>query len=117
MHTSRYTPRPAPRVPRSPGQRLRDAVGELAAGMAIVTRHTERNWASITFAGARHRLELLFEGAVAVDAGERLIACLPEHEFTIPGQLVAEATVVEVDHSLDPPQMRVTCEVLLLEEV
>jgi hypothetical protein len=44
------------------------------------------------------------------------ITFLPEHEFAIPGQLVADAAVVEVDHRLTPPRMIVTCELLLLEE-
>ena len=70
----------------------------------------------MTFAGARHRLELEFEGEDAIEAGELFIALLPEHEFDIFGQLVADATVTEVDHRLDPPRMQVSCELLLLEE-
>lgn len=104
------------RARRNAGERLRDALLELAQGEAAVLSHAETNWASITFAGARHRLELAFEGADAVEAGELFIAALPEHEFAIPGQLVAEATVVAVDHRLDPPRMQVSCEVLLLED-
>ena len=108
-------PPSAPRVRKGHGERLRDAVLAMCAGKARVASHREQNWASITFAGARHRLELVFEGREQVDAGELLIAALPEHEFTIPGQLVAEATVSAVDHRLDPPRLEVTCELLLLE--
>jgi hypothetical protein len=101
---------------RSPGERLLEALADLAQGKARVLSHTENAWASITFAGTRHRAVLEFNGAEAVEAGECFIAFLPEHEFALPGQLVADATVAEVDHQVEPPLMRVTCELLLLEE-
>ena len=116
MHCDAQPTRPRLRTRRNPGERLRDALLELGAGQGTILTHSEKNWASITFAGARHRLEIAFEGAAAVEAGEAFIAALPDHEFAIPGQLVAEATIVEVDHRIDPPSMRVTCEVLLLED-
>jgi hypothetical protein len=95
---------------------LRDALLELAHGQATILAHAEKSWASVTFAGARHRLELLFDGEEAIEAGELFIALLPEHEFDIPGQLVADATVTEVDHRLQPQRMQVSCELLLLDE-
>ena len=95
---------------------LRKALLELARGEATILGHSEKSWASITFAGARHRLVLEFEGAEAVETGELFIALLPEHEFEIAGQLVADATITEVDHRLDPPRMQVICELLMLEE-
>jgi hypothetical protein len=108
---------PRPRTARrSPAVRLREQLFELARGQATVVNHEEKAWASVTFAGARHRLELAFEGAEAIEAGECFIAFLPEHEFSIPGQLVADAAVTEVDHRLDPPLLRVICELLMLEE-
>ena len=104
------------RIRRTVAERLREALLTLTGERAIVLEHDERAWASITFTGARHRLRLRFEGAEAVEAGEQFIAFLPEHEFTIHGQLVADAAVVEVDHRLEPPLMDVACELLLLEE-
>ncbi len=106
----------AARTRREPRSRLREALIELAQGQATILAHDEKSWASITFAGARHRVELAFEGADAVGAGELFIALLPEHEFAIPGQLVADAAVTAVDHRLEPPLLKVTCELLLLEE-
>ena len=105
-----------PRVRKGTSERLREALLALAGGHAQIAAHREKSWASITFAGARHTLELVFAGAEEVAAGEVFIADLPEHEFAIPRQLVAEATVVAVDHLLDPPRMTVTCEVLMLDE-
>lgn len=111
---------PWPRAPiprrRRTADRLREALLELAHERATILSHSEKSWASVTFAGARHRLVIEFAGAEAIDAGERFIALLPEHEFDIPGQLVADATVTEVDHRLQPQRMQVSCELLLLEE-
>ena len=110
----------SPRIPihqqRTAADRVREALLDLAEGKATILGHAETRWASVTFTGARHRLELRFEGAEAIEAAERFVAFLPEHEFAILGQLVADATVTEVDHRLDPPLMTVRCELLLLEE-
>ena len=104
------------RARREPRNRLREALLELAEGKAAILGHEERSWASITFAGARHRLVLEFQGAEAVQAGELFIAFLPEHQFDLPGQLVADAAVTELDHRLEPPRMVVKCELLVLDE-
>lgn len=96
---------------------MRSALCALAGNLARIDSHTEKNWASVTFAGTRHRIVLVFDGAEAADAGEHFIDALPDHEFTIPRQLVADASVVEVDHTIAPAtRMVVTCEVLMLEE-
>ena len=116
MHTDLSLGHQAARARREPRNRLREALLELAQGRAAILRHDEKSWASITFAGARHRLELVFEGAEAVQAGELFIAFPPEHEFASPHQLGADAAVTAVDHRLEPPRMQVSCELLLLEE-
>lgn len=109
--TRRYRPR------RTTGDRVREALMTLAEGRADLLTHEEKAWNSITFAGTRHEVMLDFQGEEAVAVGEEFIAALPEHEFTIPGQLVADATVREVDHrfGLDE-RMVVTAVLLLLEE-
>ena len=108
-------------TPARPGRKgVREKLGEallaLAGGHGRITAHSEKPWASITFAGARHRVELVFEGTEAVEAGECFIAFLPEHEFAIPGQLVADAAVVEVASVVEPARLTVVCELLLLED-
>ena len=101
----------------SAADRVRSALAELHAHRGQVLTHNEKAWASITFAGTRHSLALLFAGEDAVEAGEQFVASLPDHEFAIPGQLVADAGVVEVEHRLLPePRLVVQCELLLLEE-
>ncbi|MCB2085058.1 MAG: hypothetical protein H6920_11315 [Sphingomonadaceae bacterium] len=113
-------PFPAPvrrSIVRGLNGRLRRAVQALSDGLGTVAAHSERPWASITFAGSRHRLRIEFSGAQEVEAGERLIAELPEHEFALVGQLVADANVVGVEHTMLPePKLVIDCEILLLEE-
>ena len=89
----------------------------VAEGQAELVRHGERPWASATFSGTRHTIVLTFAGTDAIEAGERLIAALPDHEFDIPGQLVADAAVSEVSHSMVPQGLTVEIEVLLLEDL
>lgn len=104
-------------APRTPWLPLLSALMELAGGKAELLRHAERGWASVTFAGTRHTVVLAFTGAEAVAAGEALIDALPDYEFAIPRQLVADAAVVAVEHSLLPePRLEVTAELLLLED-
>src|SRR5687767_3588324 len=95
---------PAKRAPAGPAARLRDAVHALAGGHGEIVRHQQKAWASITFEGARHTFEFRFIGADAIAAGETLIADLPEHDFDIPGQIVADASVTAADQVLLPEQ-------------
>lgn len=107
----RYRPR------RTTADRVREALLTLAQGHASLLTHEEKAWASITFSGTRHEVMLDFDGADAVAAGEEFIDELPEHEFRIPGQLVADATVRAVDHRFGAEErMVVTAVLLLLEE-
>ncbi|MEZ5743836.1 MAG: hypothetical protein R3D89_08935 [Sphingomonadaceae bacterium] len=104
-------------VERGPRRRLVAELMRLADDRAELVSHAERPWSSITFSGARHTLVLHFEGSEAIEAGEHLIAALPDHEFTIPGQLVADAVIVKVDHvTLPEAVLTVEAELLLLEE-
>ena len=105
------------RARRTTSDRLQEALLILAEAQGQMLSHSEKPWASITFSGSRHELMFDFAGPEAVAAGERFIAALPDHEFAIPGQLVAEATVSEVDHVMHPaPRMIVTVTLLLLED-
>ena len=98
--------------------RLLGQVLKLAEGQAELVRHAERPWASATFSGTRHTVTLAFEGPAAVAAGERLIAAISEHEFDIPGQLVADACVAEVTHEHLPlPRLVADIELLLLHDI
>ena len=105
------------RTSRAPWLPLLSALLELAQGEAELLRHSERGWASVTFSGTRHTVVLAFTGSASVRAGESFIDALPEHEFTIPRQIVAEAAVVRVDQALLPtPKLEVEVQLLLLED-
>lgn len=107
--------RPARRT--APWLPLLSAVLNLAGGRGELLRHAEQSWASVTFSGTRHTVALAFTGAEAIAAGEAFIDALPEHEFTVPRHLVADAAVVAVDHTTLPkPRLEVTVELLLLED-
>lgn len=109
--------RPARTARRTVADRLTEALTALAGGHGEVLAHDERSWASVTFAGARHRVALGFAGPAAIEGAEHLIASLQDHEFAIPGQLVADASVVAVEHVLIPhPRLTVQCELLLVED-
>ncbi|WP_072379100.1 hypothetical protein [Novosphingobium sp. NDB2Meth1] len=108
---------PHPRVRISPGERLLRAVVALAGPHAELMQHSEAPWASVTFAGTRHTIVLHFQGWEACDAAEELMAALPEHEFTIPRTLVADAAVVRLEQSLLPePEMTMELALLLLDD-
>jgi hypothetical protein len=119
--TQGIAPRPAratrKSTRRSPGERLRSAVELLAGPEGRVIAHAERAWASITFAGTRHRMTLTFAGLDGWAAAEVLIEALPDHEFTVPGHLVADAAVVAIDQRLLPnPLMIMEIDLLLLQD-
>ncbi|MFO6448527.1 hypothetical protein ACLBKU_15440 [Erythrobacter sp. NE805] len=102
---------------RNLADRVRSALLGITAGHGTLLGHAETAWASITFAGTRHEVVLEFCGAEAVAYGEELIERLPDHEFTLPGQLVADATVTKVDHRFGAMErLEVTAVLLLLEE-
>lgn len=95
----------------------RGAVDRNLIGVTQGVRHGERSWASVTFSGTRHTVVLAFAGLEPVAAGEQFINVLPEHEFTIPRQLVADAAVVRVEHTMLPePRLEVEVQLLLLDE-
>ncbi|WP_086616869.1 hypothetical protein [Erythrobacter tepidarius] len=102
---------------RTTADRVRAALAALAQGHGTVLAHEEKAWASITFSGTRHEVVLEFCGPEAVAGGEELIERLPDHEFVLPGQLVADATITKVDHRFGAMErLEVTAVLLLLEE-
>ncbi|MFN3425369.1 MAG: hypothetical protein ACK40C_11775 [Novosphingobium meiothermophilum] len=110
--------RPQPAWRRlSVAEQLLRAIRDISGPLAEIISHREVPWASITFSGERHMIALRFAGSDAVSDGERFIALLSDHEFKLRGKLVADASVMRVDHELLPaPLMEVECEILLLDE-
>ena len=102
---------------RGPWLQLLAELLQLAGEKAEFLRHAERPWASATFSGTRHTVAFRFSGVDGVAAGEAYITALPDHEFTLPGQIVAEATVTAAEHDLqDGPNLMVEADLLLLKD-
>lgn len=98
---------------RSTPARLVKAFARLAAvpdvttplfPMLVVEGVTSRPWSSATFDGERHRFELRLHGdAQSVgDALDRLLEQLPDAEFDLPGEIVAEARLASIRVDPDP---------------
>ena len=114
---SAAVPCAALRPRRTLADRVRAALMGLTGGHGTMVTHTEKAWASITFAGTRHEVVLEFCGPDAVAAGEALIERLSDYEFALPGQLVADATITKVDHRFGAMErLEVTAVLLLLED-
>jgi len=62
-------------------------------GISVV-RHESTPWASVTFAGARHRLTI---EARATPEFEGWLAALSEKEFALRGHLVADLAVRSIE--------------------
>jgi len=51
-------------------------------------------WASVTFAGARHRLRLAIHGEGAIGAAADFLASLTDLDLPLPGAIVADIALV-----------------------
>ena len=85
---------------------------------AMVVEETETQaWASATFNGQRHRLELRFTGGDARDV-DRMVRALGMAELVVPGHIVADIALIE--HEMrdgDPmPQHRLIFEALTVAD-
>lgn len=84
--------------------------------MLVVENVTTRPWSSATFVGERHRLDLRLhsDSDCIGTALDRLVELLPDAEFELPGQIVAEAklTALRVDPDPAVAALALTIEVL-----
>mgnify|MGYP000284695801 CR=1 FL=1 len=102
---------------RHPWARLINQLLALTDGHGVLLSHAESPWASATFCGSKHVVQLSFEGDDAVSAAESFILGLPDHEFTIAGHIVADAAITEVSHAFLPhPRLWITTELLLVQD-
>ena len=87
--------------------------------MLVVESVTTRPWSSATFEGERHRFDLRLCGdSEALGQGlERLTDLLPDAEFDLPGQIVAEARLTSMRVDPDPLSAAVASTVEILTVV
>ena len=86
----------------------------LGAPVAFETL-SSRPWASITFAGERHRLALLLPGPGAQAAADAFLDGLEDREFALRGHILADIEATGVARDADG-QIRLTLEALTVEE-
>ena len=104
---SRLAPADHPRVPmrnglrRDPHARLLHTLLQTAGEGSRIDAASSRPWASATFTGSRHMIDLRFEGAQAHDASATLTERLPEAQFNIPGYIVADVSIDAQDQGRD----------------
>ncbi len=73
--------------------RLIASILPLAGPSAELAGAHEREWASATFSGARHCLDLRLWFAGRDDPLPASLLSLPEHEFDLPAEIVADCTI------------------------
>lgn len=69
------------------------------AGARFAIEVRSLRWRSGELAGERHRLNLRFAGSAMRESVDRLVADLSEHEFALPGLLVADIAVGDLVES------------------
>lgn len=97
---------------------LRRALGVVFVGFgAAVTFEslTSRPWASITFAGERHKLVLRLPGPGAQAAVDAFLDGLADREFALRGHIVADIEATGIERDGDG-QLRLTLEALTVED-
>ena len=67
----------------------------LSEDQVDVTLKRERPWASITFSGTRHSIEIVCRKAAEHATLQHMVEILPDHEFIIPGHFVADLLITE----------------------
>ena len=71
---------------------LRERIGSEVE--IVVERVTSKAWASATFTGARHAVDLRLAGTAAEAAADALLANLDEAEFRLRGHILADIGLV-----------------------
>jgi len=101
----------------SAGAELRRALRTYFTGLGAPVAFeslASRPWASITFAGERHRLGLCLPGPGAEAAVETFLDGLAERDFALRGHILADIEAVSVACDADG-QMRLQIEALTVE--
>lgn len=76
---------------------------------------TSRTWASITFAGERHRLVLCLPGPGAEAAVDAFLDGLADREFALRGHVLADIEAAGMERDAEG-QVRLTLEALTVED-
>ena len=94
---------------------LHRALERMGADAGELLVHAIRPWASVTFSGTRHEFSFAFDGASSVARGEALLEALSGDEWAVPGHLVADSEITQIERRCRPPRLVIDFTVLLLE--
>lgn len=81
-----------PRTNGTAARLIRQLIEHLGPGTQLIGSQ-EREWASATFSGARHSLDLHVPMLHDATQSPTSIAALPDHEFALVGEIVADCAV------------------------
>ena len=70
------------------------ARAEVPRDRILLSAWRSMDWQSLTFVGERHHISLRIAGPDSADAVARLTSGIEDAEFEIPGQIVADITIV-----------------------
>jgi hypothetical protein len=104
--------KPIRRTPQDVGEILILQIQGLTGPDIKIARKRERPWASITFSGTRHYIEISPASGRIEHAADQFIKKLPSHEFELPGHFVADLLVR--DHA--PQDSAIIVEVLTIHD-
>lgn len=92
---------------------MRAIAGDLAVPV-LFGEIASTPWASGTFSGSRHRLEMRINGLKADELARRFADGLEERDFPLSGHILADIDLVEIEIGVD--QVRIVIEALTVEE-
>jgi len=78
---------------RDIGSMLTEQLQEYLGSEHLVSLSREKPWASITFSGTRFLFEIASLNPAASQASNQRLEQLPDHEFRLPGQFVADVLI------------------------
>jgi hypothetical protein len=80
----------------------------------LLTEVRSVDWRSLTFDGERHEIALRFTGPDARREAERMLHGIEDQEFTLPGAIVADITVVGRTVGIEDGSVSVAIEALTI---
>ena len=102
----------------SAGDRLARALRAAFEPFAVdvgVEMVANRSWTSITFAGERHALRLVVEGAEAETAADDFLAGLADCQLGVPGHLLVDIGAVADERDADAKRIVIALEAITVE--
>ena len=92
---------------------VKAVIAQLSPACVSVVKRRSTPWASVTFTGARHDLDLVVEGFQAIDTARYFVDSAPSADYAIEGHLVADVAVTS--YLIMGADVRLSLEILTVE--